>query len=444
MAKISFDPASLLSHLTPYLTANRWLVAFSGGVDSTVLLFALKQLAKTEPLPPLLAVHINHHISPDSELWAQQCGEFCRKYQIDFQCYDVSLNNIKNTGLEAAARVARYQQFEQLIADNECLLLGHHQNDQAETLLLQTLRGGGVHGLAAMPQSKPFANGTMLRPILQYSRSALRAYALEKQLSWIEDPSNQHTQYERNYIRHQLIPQLQQRRSGVVEVLSRSASHFAQSAHILDEVGKSDLSTIVADQNTVINIPRLLMLSIARQHNVIRYWIHQEGFQFPNSRWLEQLFHSVIPAAVDRTPVLELEYGEVRRFHQHLYLLPPIPTPPESMKLLQWQKTIKLPADLGNLAFKMVMGGGIAQHFLYNANVVEIVWRKGGEIIVLKDGHHHQLKKLFQQKSIPPWERDLIPLIQIDGELAQVASYWTDNKFRATTTEAGIEFQWWR
>ena len=444
MAKKSFNPASLLKHLTPHLNANRWLVGFSGGVDSTVLLYSLKQLAVKHPLPPLLAVHINHHLSPDSDQWAQQCDEFCRLHHIEFQSCDVSLSNIHTIGIEAAARAARYQQFEQLLAENECLLLGHHQNDQAETLLLQTLRGGGVHGLAAMPHSKLLGKGIMLRPILQYPRSVLEAYVRDNQLQWIEDPGNYHQQHERNFIRHQVLPQLQQRRSGVVEVLSRSASHFAQSAQILDEVGENDLRTIVADQSTAINIPALRMLSVARQHNVMRYWLHQQGFQFPNSRWIEQLFHSVIPAAEDRSPVLELDGGEIRRFRQQLYLLAPTPTPPEMLILSQWKKTVELPVGMGNMVINMVSGRGIAQHFLYNASRVELVWRKGGETIVLKDGHHHQLKKLFQQKAIPPWERDLIPLIQIDGELAQVASHWTDNKFKASGNETGVEFAWWR
>ena len=447
MAIRSFDPSLLYQSLESYTGAPRWIVGFSGGVDSSALLESLVQL-KDLSIPPILAVHVNHHLADESDRWAQHCETFCKERGIAFELHHVHINQHSDSGLEAAARDARYQVFKSVIQQNDILLLGHHQDDQAETLLIQTLRGGGVHGLAAMPVSRKLGLGTLIRPLLKYPRSALVDYANSRQLSWIEDPSNQHTRHERNYIRHQVLPMLQLRRAGVSEVLARSAEHFAESAEILDEVAKSDLK-LIKDEHKTININKLQKLSKVKQHNVMRYWIHQVSGNFPSSDQLDELFQSVVHARDDATPQLKISDYSVRRFKNRIYFLNALPSVPENAMTIEYKSgELELGNGLGVVKIRehdvavSNNESGVSLDKVTSAKKIELRWRQGGERIFLKDGHHHQLKKLYQQREIPPWERALRPLIYIDGELAQVCSHWVDNRFAARDDEKSVIFEW--
>ncbi|MDH5785435.1 MAG: tRNA lysidine(34) synthetase TilS [Chromatiales bacterium] len=433
-------PQQLLPILQRQPEAERYWVALSGGLDSTVLLHLLSQLSAERNLP-IYAIHVDHGISPNSAGWAAHCQQQCEMLGIELVTQRVRIER-KGKGLEAAARDARYRAFAEVVGAGDMLLTAHHQDDQVETMLLQLLRGGGVRGLAGMPEFRPFDAGWLARPLLHYSREQLQRYAENNGLSWIDDPSNFDISLERNYLRHELIPQLERRHQGLRTVLARSAGHFAESASLLDELAAQDLSLLATGEKSL-PIPELLLLSEARQHNLLRYWLRDRGLTVPDSRNLQRIIDEVLSAAEDAQPLVHWPGSEVRRYRDRLYAMPPLPPAPEHSLDLPWEgETLQvLPAELGELRVNRTEGEGIQADFLSGS--VTVRWRRGGERIELagRTGHH-SLKKLCQEVGLPPWERERRPLIYIDGVLAQVAGLWTDSRFRCDENGVGISFEW--
>ena len=432
-----FHPEQLQPILQRLPQARRYWIALSGGLDSTVLLHAVSQLGLSVPVS---AIHVDHGISPSSVEWSAHCRRQCESMGVEFVERQVEVNR-KGRGLEAAAREARYAAFEEVVGEGEMLLTAHHQDDQAETLLLQLLRGGGVRGLAAMPESRLLGAGLLGRPLLGYSRDELQAYAETQGLSWIEDPSNLDISLERNYLRHELIPQLQQRHQSVKAVLARSADHFAEASGLLDELAAQDLASV--SEGETLAIKALAALSGPRQRNLLRHWLRGLGLSIPDSRNLQRILDEVLPAAEDAEPLVHWPGAEVRRYRDRLHAMPPLAATPDELPHIPWQggELLELPAGLGRLKLTRVVGSGIREEFLDGQ--VTIGWRQGGERIAPPGRNgHHELKKLYQEAGVPPWQRQRRPLIYIDGELAQVTGLWTDSRFASDKNGSGICFEW--
>ena len=440
----TFHPEQLLPLLQRLPATGRYWLAFSGGLDSTVLLHALTQLGTALPAP-LSVLHVDHGLSPHSASWSARCREQCAARGLSLHEVRVAVER-RQGGVEAAARAARYAVFAERLGAGETLLTAHHQDDQAETLLLQLLRGGGVRGLAAMPPQRPFAAGLLARPLLGFSREALQAYAEAEGLEWVEDPSNVDTALERNFLRHELLPLLERRRGGMRPLLARSAGHFAEAAGLLDELAAQDLAAVTAQGPggaASLSLAALQTLSVARQRNLLRYWLRTLGLPPPDSRNLQRILDELLPAAVDAEPLVSWPGAEVRRYRDGLYAMPPLPPLPEEWPPLRWggEAVTLLPAGLGVLRMTRVAGHGVREALL--AGEVTIGWRCGGEVLSLPGrGGHHMLKKLYQEAAIPPWERGRRPLIYIDGQLAQVAGLWSDSRFSCEANEPGISFEW--
>lgn len=265
--------------------SNRYLVAYSGGVDSHVL---LHQLAQTHP-QQLVAVHVNHGLHPRAQQWQQHCEHVCQQLSVAFKAVSINVVKKPRQSLEAIARKLRYDVFAELLAPGDTLVTGHNQNDQAETVLLQLMRGAGVKGLSGMPFEKPFAAGLHRRPLLSMSRNEIEAYARAHQLSWIEDPSNAENDFDRNFLRNTIIPELTVRREGVVAGIARSAKHIATSAELLDELAAIDYEAVRGETSSYLSIPALCALSTARQSNVLRYWLSLLDVQLPSEAILQQI-----------------------------------------------------------------------------------------------------------------------------------------------------------
>jgi tRNA(Ile)-lysidine synthase len=439
-------PQSLRHHLLSTLQAlppaRRYLVAFSGGLDSTVLLHLMAGL-RGELGAEVAALHIDHGLAAHSAEWSEQCRAFCERLAVPFALHRVEVKRQGVQGLEAAARHARYLAFGEALGEGEMLLTAHHRDDQAETLLLQLLRGGGVHGLAAMPSWRHFCRGVIARPLLGQPREALRCYAEEQGLVWIEDPSNFDTGLERNWLRHTLLPQLAERRAGIREVLVRSAGHFAESAALLDDLALQDLVHAEREQATL-SVAALKRLSPERCRNLLRYAIRQRGLPLPDHRHLHRILDEVLSAAMDAMPLVAWPGAEVRRYRDRLFLLPPLPPVPESTLELPWngESEIRLPQGLGMLRIRRVQGKGISSQRI-TAGACTIHWRRGGEALQPTGrGEHHALKKLYQEAGVPPWERSRRPLIFLGGKLAQVPWLWSAAEFAAMPEEVGIVFDW--
>lgn len=399
-------PGGIDEQLLPYLTARHWYIAYSGGLDSSVLLHILAGFPQR---PALTAVHIHHGLQADADSWQQHCQHQAAALGVDFRAIQVKV--AADANVEANARAARYDALSALLQPGDCLFMAHHRDDQAETLLYRLLRGAGVRGLGAMSVTRPLALGTLVRPLLAMSRQQLLDYAHQQQLVYVDDPSNQQLQYDRNFLRHQVLPVLQQRWPAAVDNLARAAQHQQQAQSLLDEVAEEDLPALT---DTALGCPRLHLLvwqqlSMARRHNALRYWLQQQGIALSAAQW-QVLLDNVIDAAPDAMPQLQVAGKLLRRFDYALYLCPL--TAEAGFTAFDWH-TVKPCHIAGVGSFRLTQPGDL---------VLQVRARQGGEKIQLA-GHTHQrkLKQLLQEMRVPPWQRDRLPLFFYQGKLIAVA-----------------------
>ena len=319
--QLSFSSEILLNALKLPPTTQQLWITYSGGVDSHVLLHAIAQLHSQLSPIQLRAVHIHHGLNEQADDWATHCFKVCQ--QLNVPCDVLKVKIIKQTrqSLEALARQARYNAIKKIINDGDVALTAQHADDQAETLLLQLLRGAGAAGLSAMPQLASLGRGWLMRPLLNFTQADLLNYAEYHQLKWIEDSSNQNIHFDRNFLRHQVIPVLKNRWESMTPVLNRVAQHQAETTILLMELAQQDYVSCRGIQASQLHLPTLQLLSIARQRNLIRFWIKQSNLPTPTTVQLEHILVNVIAAQNDRQPVVKWQGGEVRRYQDHLYVL---------------------------------------------------------------------------------------------------------------------------
>ena len=402
-------------------------VAYSGGHDSHVLLHALS-LARREYDFGLTALHFDHGLQPQSADWARQCAAVCEAWDIAFVSHREALVKPPGESLEALARRRRYRWFERAVAPRRVLLTAHHANDQAETVLLNLLRGGGLESLAGIPQQRILSaekSTRVVRPLLSWRRDALAEYARHHALSWIEDPSNQSGEFDRNHIRQSVIPLLEQRWPAAVGSLGRGAEHCREAARFLDEVVRQHFQRCRADEKRGVfclapplNASKLKPLGRFQTLHLIRHWAHRHGHRSPSTGQLATFYEQVFEAQSESAGV-RWNGAELRYFNDHLYLTRQLDDPPTAA--LDWNLQTR---DLG------VNGLRIETHKETNADLnpaqlhgkpLQLKWRQGGERITLPGrAHSSELKKLLQQNAVPPWERRALPLLVVDGEIAWV------------------------
>jgi tRNA(Ile)-lysidine synthase len=402
-------------------------VAFSGGLDSTVLLHALSSLCSS-----VRAMHVNHGLSPNAGEWAVHAQAFCEALDVGFQSFDINLNSIKGKSLEAQARELRYNKLKEKLGSGELLLTAHHRNDQAETLLLQLLRGAGVKGLSAMPAFKPFGPGFHARPLLNIDREELLAYANAHDLRWIEDESNQEIHFNRNYLRKNIIPLLQERWPGAVAMLARSASHCASTQTVIHEAALEDCARAKGKATGTLSVRVLLALGSDRQRHVLRHWFESNSVRMPSSIKLQHIITDALQANIDALPCVEWGGHCVRRYRDDLYLLD-IAFPHDKSQVFSWNLNEMLELPHVMLEAKKATGHGM--HL--GIDQVEVRFRQGGEQITLTGRHTHDLKTLFQEWGVPPWERDSIPLLFVENQLAAVVGYVVAAPFEVSKEQMG-------
>lgn len=434
---MSFSPEQLKLNIHAISSAKVIWVAYSGGCDSHVLLHSLVAL-RSDITAEIKAIHINHGLSADADQWEAHCQQTCEQLNVPYRAVKVDARKQKSSP-EEAARHARYAALRQLIKKDEVILLAHHQDDQAETLLLQLMRGAGVKGLAAMPVQQAFAQGELCRPMLGFSRQDIQHYAEQQQLSWIDDPSNFDTDFDRNFLRHQVVPLLETHWPSLNKTLSRTARHSAEADHLLSELAEQDWQRVQQGQDkqsAQIKISALLELDEKRQRNVLRYWIASVcHLRLPDTVHLQRILDEVITAADDAKPEVIWRGGEVRRYQGLLYAQEPF-CEPESEQYV-WKNISQPLAFSGRRLFaKPSSGEGLSQAKLAGAEI-SLQFRQGGETCRPKGrGQTHQLKKLFQEWQVPPWQRASVPLLYVNNELAEVVGYCHCEPFAAVNDEA--------
>lgn len=415
---------------------SRLTLALSGGVDSVVLLDILARLCG--PLGfSLSALHVNHQISPNAGEWARFCAGLCARCGIPLDVAKVIVPR-HGESLEAAAREARYREFAKARAD--FVVLAQHRDDQAETLLLQLLRGAGVAGAAAMPELSD-ARPRLLRPLLDISRAELEAYAKAHGLSWVEDESNLDTRFDRNFLRHRVFPLLSERFPACGTTLSRAARHFAESARLLDELAELDARDAVRE--SALDVAVLNVLSPARAKNLLRYWLAERGAPPPNSARLEEMRRQLTEARRDAQIRIGLGEVEIRRFQGFAHVVPVLPVPhADFSRTWLGEEELTLPELGGMLRFQRVEGKGIGLARL-EATAVTICLRRGGERLRPDCKRPtRSLKNLLQEAQLPPWRRETLPLIWRGEELAAVPGIGVECEFQAKPGEAGLMLEW--
>lgn len=301
---------NILSHLAP---AKSWVVAYSGGLDSHVLLHIMAQLQKENAALKIHAVHVNHQIHPAANQWEKHCEYICRELSVPFSAEKITLNLKPGDSLEEEARVARYAVLKKYLDANTVLLTAHTCNDQAETFLLQAMRGAGSKGLSAMPVKKKLGVSYLIRPLLSVTRAVLERYARENNLHWIEDESNADSRFDRNFLRHNIFPLLKTRRAAIVENFARSAKLIAMQEKIIAEVITHDFETIKTDDPKKIDSRKLSEFSDEKQTLLLREWFAQNHLRLPNEKHIKQIQQAVVQARSDAKPIFCLGTISIRR-----------------------------------------------------------------------------------------------------------------------------------
>ncbi|MBJ9847586.1 tRNA lysidine(34) synthetase TilS [Citrobacter sp. Cpo044] len=421
---------------TSLLNFQSILVAFSGGLDSTVLLHQLVQWRAQHPEVALRAIHIHHGLSPHADSWVQHCESVCMQWQVPLVVERVHLED-DGLGIEAQARRARYQAFAQTLLPGEVLMTAQHLDDQCETFLLALKRGSGPAGLSAMGENSPFAGTQLIRPLLAQTREALEAWARQHELCWIEDESNQDDTYDRNFLRLRVTPLLQQRWPHFAQAVARSAALCAEQETLLDELLASDLADCITAHGTLLLVP-LMMVSDVRRAALLRRWLAGLNAPMPSRDGLERIWQEVALAREDASPCFRLGEYEVRRYQSQLWWVKSVDGQSETViPWLEWKTPLALPAGLGSV--QLISAGELRMP--QEDETVSIRFKAPGLLHIVGRNGGRKLKKIWQEQGIPPWRRDTTPLLFYGETLIAAAGVFVTRE-GAAEDEEGVSLVW--
>ncbi|MDW2643918.1 tRNA lysidine(34) synthetase TilS [Citrobacter sp. HN-141] len=421
---------------TSLLNTNAILVAFSGGLDSTVLLHQLVLWRALHPDVAIRAIHIHHGLSPHADSWVQHCESVCAQWQVPLVVERVHLED-DGLGIEAQARRARYQAFAQTLLPGEVLMTAQHLDDQCETFLLALKRGSGPAGLSAMGENSPFAGTQLIRPLLAQTREALETWARQHELRWIEDESNQDDAYDRNFLRLRVTPLLQQRWPHFAQATARSAALCAEQESLLDELLASDLANCVTAQGTLLLGP-LMTMSTVRRAALLRRWLAGLNAPMPSRDALERIWQQVALAREDASPCFRLGEYDVRRYQSQLWWVKSVNGQSESVIPWScWQTPLALPAGLGEV--QLIATGELRMPRADEP--VSIRFKAPGLLHIVGRNGGRKLKKIWQEQGIPPWRRDTTPLLFYGDTLIAAAGVFVTRE-GAAVDEEGVSLMW--
>lgn len=409
-------------------------LALSGGIDSMVLLDALPPLASARG-SALSAIHINHGISPHADSWTAFCAEQCAARGIALVTYRLKLAQGRRANLEAIARRARYDALRN--AGTDIVALAHHADDQAETVLLQLLRGAGSRGLAAMPRFQPGAPA-LWRPLLDLTRVTLATYAALRGVAWIEDESNADVHHKRNLLRHDIMPRLAAHFSGFPGTLARAARHQAEASELLDALAADDAAGAAFPAG--LDATRLAALPPARARNLLRWFLRGQGLRSPSDAQLAEMLRQLVATRADARTRIVHDNAEIGCYRGLIVVH--APSLPPSAFVRAWHGEAAVPLPGGTLAFEPALGAGVAASML-SLHPVTLRSRAGGERLQLAaDRPRRAVKKLLQDAGLPPWQRQALPLVWCGDRLVAVPGVGVDLAFQAASGEPGWAVTW--
>lgn len=419
--------------------SGRLIVAFSGGPDSTCLLHLL---ASMDSPRPLLAVHVDHGLDADSPRRAEAAADFAAGLGVECLHRRVAVSDRHGQGPEAAARQARYAALGEIVQAGDALLTAHHADDQAETVLLRLLRGAGVAGLSGIPRQRPFGDGWLYRPLLDWTREEIHAYLARHGLKAVADPGNDDLSADRNYLRHRVLPLIRERWPGADTALHNSARHCRAAADALVRQAAADLQNCACsrgDGEPVLDAVRWLALGLARAQEVLVWWCRNRGVPPPPERRIREFLAQCATAGTDRLPALHWEHGILRRHAGQVFLDPAADD--QSPWLLSWDASgiLELPSGLGRLE---LFGGDSG---VPPATEWTVTGGEPGERLQLaENGARQRVSELMRRAGVPPWRRHYWPRIHRRGALAAVGDRWLDTGFRQWLDQHGLRLAWHR
>jgi len=432
-----------LASLTPSSDNNQYVVAYSGGVDSLVLLHCCKQINVA-----VRAVHVHHGLQAVADDWVLHCQHTCKALNIPLDVLYVDARQPPGTSPEEAARNARYQALQANLKQGDCLVTAQHLNDQAETLLLQLFRTASAAGLSAMPACKKFGQFLHIRPLLSFSRKDIENYAAQNKLQWVEDPSNNDVAYDRNFLRKEIMPLLENRWPEVSTQLATVASQQASNLQVLEDMAATDLASALVTQNqrlnfslfkveSMLSLKRLKKLSTPRLLNLLRHWIIHSLNKQPTRNLLQEIESSLINSQPDAKPDIVFSGYAFRKFQDNLYLLK-LNGELNIPETIKWKPSSALKLPGLNVQLKVVEAAGEGLNKKLLDESLTIRFRQGGEKFHPAGRRHSQsLKKLLQEAGIPPWEREVLPLLYLGDELIAVVGLWLGKDYSVGEGESG-------
>jgi tRNA(Ile)-lysidine synthase len=432
-----FGAAELDAVLRQYLPpdATGLVVGVSGGSDSACLLSALAEL----PNRPVRAVHVDHGLQDASVALRASCGALCERLKIPLTVIEVTVE-ADGESLEAAAREARYRAFALNLARGECLLTAHHAEDQAETVLLQLLRGAGVKGLSAMPMLRPLAGGWHLRPLLRITRRELAFYAEVHGVEAHEDPMNRDLRFDRAFLRAEIWPTIIERWPGAAAALGRAARHAADAQSLLEEA--ADAALFRLRDGPALSVTGLRTLAERERVNVVRRWLAESGVASPSSARLTEGLRQTLDADADHEPAIVWGGHALRRYRDRLLLT--TATAPSLASSREWPmhsiSHLELGSGLGTLGWVPRLGGLDAKRLPPTLSVRR---RSGGETLKLgARGRTQSVQHLCQAMGVLPWMRDALPMVHAGDTLVAIGDLWRDARYLAGVDEKGFDVVW--
>ena len=424
---------------------SRIAVAFSGGLDSSVLLHSLVGIPEFKE--KVFAIHVNHGLSPNSKSWIKHCDKFCSGLGVNFIPLTIELENSKTN--ENILRKARYEALFSCLKQGDVLCTAHHQDDHIETILFRILRGTGIKGLAGIEKYSQMEGIDLIRPLISYSKKDLLDYADKFEVNWIEDESNEDLSISRNFIRKKVIPNLKNDNwPEYKNSISYLSSKAKEANEILDEIAYLDLKLCASESLDRLSILKIKELSHARAMNVLFTWLGINTHLGVSNKLTDQVYKSIILASESSNPVVTFgkkgQKGsfQIRRFNNFLHHLPLTETETLSnKKVWKWNTNNPLELPTGTLSMQLSLGKGISTQLTEPG--ISIKGRIGGERCKPEGRSKSQkLKKLFQEYRVPPWVRDRIPLVYVGDQLAAVSDLWVCEEFVAKKDERGIVLSW--
>ncbi|WP_062264736.1 tRNA lysidine(34) synthetase TilS [Endozoicomonas arenosclerae] len=422
-------------------------VAYSGGVDSTVLLHLLVSLKQQGLIKSLTALHIHHGLSVNADRWADHCKGLCSQWDVPLKVVRVSIED--SSDIERQAREARYAVFEEYLPEGGYLLMGHHQDDQAETVLFRLLRGSGLDGVAGMSVSRKLGHGYLLRPLLNISRQAIEKYSKNNRLVYVEDDSNTDQRFRRNFIRHNLMPQIEAQWPGVATRLARFSEDVTEANDLLLKQTERQAQVIIQappsrlwGSRKIIDIEALEKLDDASARRVVRFWLANHGVNMPDRVRLQSVFGDLINASEGADPIVDIESFQLRRFSGKLVLVPKsAESEPADEVIWNWQEQSRLPLPCSGGVLSVEPCGGVS----LPAAGVKVLSRSqlpsGLKVAAKGRRGRKTIKRWLQDYQVPPWVREIIPFVFYEDELVALPGVFVTEKYGCEAKQ-GYQLIW--